>query len=108
MTSALSRTLKTQRVQVHDGFWVHVDPINWEGSKTTKSHTFYDKKFFQLFCEPLSRDIKYKTNYISRYYKSLHAKITKPKRGGRKKRRRRGNRKVKISYTLISGATYTI
>jgi hypothetical protein len=87
MSSALSRTLKTQRVRVLEGFWVHVDPISWEGSKTTKSHTFYDKKFFQLFCEPWSRDIKYKpTTYLGIIKVSMQ-KITKPKGGweGKKK-----------------------
>jgi hypothetical protein len=65
MTSALSRTPPKGFGFLMGLGLVHVDPISWEGSKTTKSHTFYDKKFFQLFCEPWSRDIKYKpTTYL--------------------------------------------
>jgi hypothetical protein len=35
----------------------------------------------------LVKRYKIQTNYISRYYKSLHAKITKPKRGGGEKKK---------------------
>lgn len=106
MTSALSRTLKTQRVRVLDGFWVHVDPISWEGSKTTKSYTFYDKKFFQLFCEPWSRDIKYKpTTYLGIIKVCMQKQQSQKGEAGAKKK---GNWKVKISRTLISRATYAI